>query len=81
MSGIGSNKSKVKGKKYVKNKYNKKMNKQEEINLSHFMCFQCHEMGYLAIGCPNKEKLKLKKEEEKFKHVKCFKCHTWGHLT
>ena len=54
MSGIGSNKSKVKGKKWGKNKYNRKMKKQEEIKLSHFMCFQCHAMGHLAIGCPNK---------------------------
>ena len=57
------------------------MKKQEEMKLSHFMCFQCHDMGHLANGCPNKEKLKLKKEEEKLKHIKCFKCHTWGHLT
>ena len=76
MSGIGSNKSKGKGKKWGKNKYNRKMKEQEEIKLSHFMCFQCHEMGHLANGCPNKEKLKLKKEEKKLKHVKCFKCHT-----
>ena len=60
-SGIGSNKSKVKGKKWGKKKYNRKMKKQEEMKLSHFMCFQCHELEHLANGCPNKEKLKLKK--------------------
>ena len=81
MSGIGSNKSKIKGKKWGKKKYNKKMTKQEEMKLSHFMCFQCHEMGHLANGCRNKEKLKLKMEEEKLKHIKYFKCCTWGHLT
>ena len=57
------------------------MKKQEEMKLSHFMCFICHEMGHLAYTCPKKEKLKLNKEEEKLKHVKCFKCHDWGHLT
>ena len=30
MSGIGSNKSKAKGKKWGKNKYNRKMKKQEK---------------------------------------------------
>ena len=62
MSGIGSNKSKAKGKKWGKNKYNRKLKKQEEMKLSHFMCFQCHEMGHFANGCPNKEKLELKKK-------------------
>ncbi|KAG0514313.1 hypothetical protein BDA96_10G180000 [Sorghum bicolor] len=55
--------------------------KQEREKLSHFMCYQCHEMGHLANGCPNIEKLKKIKEEERLKHVKCFKCRTWGHLT
>jgi hypothetical protein len=62
-------------------KRERKIKKQEKERLSHFMCFKCHEVGHLANGCPNKEKLKLKKEEERLKHVKCFKCHTWGHLT
>ena len=49
------------------------MKKQEKEKLSHYMCFKCHEVGNLANGCPNEEKLKLKKEEERLKHVKCFK--------
>ncbi|KAG0549685.1 hypothetical protein BDA96_01G276400 [Sorghum bicolor] len=49
--------------------------------LSHTMCYQCHEAGHLANGCPNIEKLKKMKEEERLKHVKCFKCHSCGHLT
>jgi hypothetical protein len=52
------------------------MKKQEQKRLYHFMYFKCHEVGHLANGCPDKEKLKLKKEEERLKHVKCFKCHT-----
>jgi hypothetical protein len=76
-SGLGFNKSMTKG----KIKRERKMKKQEQKRLSHFMCFKCHEVGHLANGCPNEEKLKLKKEEERLKHVKCFKCHTWGHLT
>ena len=62
-------------------KRERKIKKQEQKRLSHFMCFKCHEMGHLANGCPNEEKLKLKKEEERLKHVKCFECRTWGHLT
>jgi hypothetical protein len=81
MSGIGFNKSKIKGKRWGKKRYEREMKKQEQEKLSHFMCFKCHEVGHLANGCPNEEKLKLKKEEERLKHVKCFKCHTWGHLT
>ena len=45
------------------------------------MFFKCHEVGHIANGCPNEEKLKLNREEERLKHVKCFKCRTWGHLT
>ncbi|KAG0532768.1 hypothetical protein BDA96_04G135600 [Sorghum bicolor] len=64
-----------------KKKMTKGERKQEKRKLSHFMCYRCHEMGHLANGCPNKEKLKKIKEEERLKHVKCFKCRTWGHLT
>ncbi|OQU78927.1 hypothetical protein SORBI_3008G072850 [Sorghum bicolor] len=55
--GLGFKKKMTKGKR-----------KQEREKLSHFMCYQCHE-------------LKKIKEEERLKHVKCFKCRTWGHLT
>ncbi|KAG0548152.1 hypothetical protein BDA96_01G142100 [Sorghum bicolor] len=68
--GLGFKKKMTKGKR-----------KQEKEKLSHFMCYRCHEVGHLANGCPNKEKLKKMKEEERLKHVKCFKCRTWGHLT
>ncbi|KAG0532082.1 hypothetical protein BDA96_04G077300 [Sorghum bicolor] len=68
--GLGFKKKMTKGKR-----------KQEKRKLSHFMCYRCHEVGHLANGCPNKEKLKKMKEEERLKHVKCFKCRTWGHLT
>ncbi|KXG20180.2 hypothetical protein SORBI_3010G165975 [Sorghum bicolor] len=64
-----------------KKKMTKGERKQEKRKLSHFMCYQCHEVGHLANSCPNKEKLKKIKEEERLKHVKCFKCCTWGHLT
>ncbi|KAG0550001.1 hypothetical protein BDA96_01G302400 [Sorghum bicolor] len=64
-----------------KKKMTKGKRKQEREKLSHFMCYRCHEVGHLANGCPNKEKLKKIKEEERLKHVKCFKCRTWGHLT
>ncbi|OQU84948.1 hypothetical protein SORBI_3004G147050 [Sorghum bicolor] len=64
-----------------KKKMKKGKRKQEREKLSHFMCYRCHEVGHLANGCPNKEKLKKIKEEERLKHVKCFKCRTWGHLT
>ena len=81
MSGIEFNKSKIKGKRWGKRRYEREMKKQEQEKLSHFMCFKCHEVGHLANGCPNKEKLKLKKEEDRLRHVKCFKCRTWGHFT
>ncbi|OQU76582.1 hypothetical protein SORBI_3010G169250 [Sorghum bicolor] len=68
--GLGFKKKMTKGKR-----------KQEREKLSHFMCYRCHEVGHLANGCPNKEKLKKMKEEERLQHVKCFKCRTWGHLT
>ncbi|KAG0517675.1 hypothetical protein BDA96_09G109500 [Sorghum bicolor] len=68
--GLGFKKKMTKGKR-----------KQEKRKLSHFVCYRCHEVGHLANGCPNKEKLKNIKEEERLKHVKCFKCRTWGHLT
>ena len=75
--GIGFNKSMTKGER----KRERKIKKQEKERLSHFMCFKCHEVGYLANGCPNEEKIKLKKEEERLKHAKCLKCRTWDHLT
>ncbi|OQU89501.1 hypothetical protein SORBI_3002G203401 [Sorghum bicolor] len=68
--GLGFKKKMTKGKR-----------KQEREKLSHFMCYRCHEIGHLANGCPNIEKLKKIKEKERLKHVKCFKCRTWGHLT
>ncbi|KAG0520210.1 hypothetical protein BDA96_08G053800 [Sorghum bicolor] len=68
--GLGFKKKMTKGKR-----------KQENRKLSHLMCYRCHEVGHLANGCPNKEKLKNMKEEERLKHVKCFKCRTWGHIT
>jgi ribosomal protein S27E len=70
ISGIGFNKSKIKGKRWGKRRYEREMKKQEQEKLSHFMCFKCHEVGHLANGCPNEEKLKLNKEEERPKHVK-----------
>jgi hypothetical protein len=76
-SGLGFKKKMTKGER----KREKKMKKQEREKLSHFMCYQCHEVGHLAYTCPNKEKLKKIKEEERLKHVKCLKCRTWGHLT
>ncbi|KAG0549641.1 hypothetical protein BDA96_01G272500 [Sorghum bicolor] len=66
---------------WLREEMTKGKRKQEKRKLSHFMCYRCHEVGHLANGCPNKEKLKKVKEEERLKHVKCFKCRTWGHLT
>ena len=60
-SGIGFNKNKIKGKRWGKRRYEREK-KQEQMKLSHFMCFKCHEVRHLANGCPNEEKLKLKKE-------------------
>ena len=81
MSDIGFDKSKIKGKRWGKRRYETEMKKQEQEKLSHFMCYRCHQVRHLANSYPNKEKLKLIKEEERLKHVKCFKCRTWGHLT
>ncbi|KAG0520755.1 hypothetical protein BDA96_08G101300 [Sorghum bicolor] len=75
--GLGFKKKMTKGER----KQEKRMKKLLQKKLSHTMCYQCHEAGHLANGCPNKEKLKKMKEEERLKHVKCFKCRTWGHLT
>ncbi|KAG0514493.1 hypothetical protein BDA96_10G196600 [Sorghum bicolor] len=75
--GLGFEKKMTKDKR----KQDRKMKKQEREKLTHFMSYRCHEMGHLANGCPNKEKLRKMKEEERLKHVKCFKCRTWGHLT
>ncbi|OQU77696.1 hypothetical protein SORBI_3009G088550 [Sorghum bicolor] len=75
--GIGFKKKMTKGER----KQEKRMKKLLQKKLSHTMCYQCHEAGHLAHGCPNIEKLKKMKEEERLKHVKCFKCRTWGHLT
>jgi hypothetical protein len=70
-TGLGFNNRNIKGKqlKLIENK------------ISHFMCYQCHEMDHFAKACPNKKKLKLKKEEGRLKHDKYCKCRTWGHLT
>ena len=76
-SGLGFKKKMTKGER----KREKKMKKKACENLSHFMCYLCHEVGHLHDQCPNIEKLKKMKEEERLKHVKCFKCHTWNHLT
>jgi len=64
-----------------KRKRERKIKKEEQKRLSHFICFKYHEVGHLVNTCPNKEKLKKMKEEERLKHVKCFKCRIWGHLT
>ena len=50
MSGIGFNKSKIKGKRWGKKRYEREMKKQKQEKLSHFMCFKCHEVGHLANG-------------------------------
>ncbi|KAG0520872.1 hypothetical protein BDA96_08G111700, partial [Sorghum bicolor] len=71
--GLGFKKKMTKGER----KQEKRMKKLLQKKLSHTMCYQCHEVGHLANGCPNKEKLKKMKEAERLKHVKCFKCRTW----
>ncbi|OQU77661.1 hypothetical protein SORBI_3009G085250 [Sorghum bicolor] len=84
VKNLSNNLERSYGDKYglgFKKKMTKGKRKQEKRKLSHFMCYRCHEVGHLANGCPNKEKLKKMKEEEWLKHVKCFKCRTWGHLT
>ena len=58
-SGLGFNKSMTKGER----KRERKLKKQKQKRLSYFMCLKYHEVGHLANGCPNEEKLKLKKEE------------------
>ncbi|OQU76202.1 hypothetical protein SORBI_3010G109901 [Sorghum bicolor] len=75
--GLGFKKKMTKGER----KQEKRMKKLLQKKLSHTMCYRCHEVGHLANGCPNIEKLKKMKEEERLKHIKCFKCGTWGHLT
>ena len=75
--GLGFEKKMTKGKM----KRERKMKKLQQRKLSHTMCYQCHEVGHLANGCPNIEKLEKIKEEEMLKHMKRFKCRTWGHLT
>ena len=55
MSGIGFNKSKIKGKRWGKRRYEREMKKQEQEKLSHFMSFKCHEVGHLANGAPMKK--------------------------
>ncbi|OQU80378.1 hypothetical protein SORBI_3007G118025, partial [Sorghum bicolor] len=73
--GLGFKKKMTKGER----KQEKRMKKLLQKKLCHTMCYRCHEVGHLANGCPNIEKLKKMKEEER--HVKCFKCRTWGYLT
>ena len=41
-SGIGFNKSNIKGKRWGKKRYEREMKKQEKEKLSHFMCYRCH---------------------------------------
>ena len=51
--GVGFNKSMTKDKR----KRERKMKKQEQRRLSHFMYFKCHEVGHLANDCPNEKSL------------------------
>ena len=57
-SGLGFKRKMTKDER----KREKKMKKQLQLKLSHSMCYRCHEVGHLANGCPNIEKLKKMKK-------------------
>ena len=56
----------------MKRKRERKMKKQEQKRLSHFICFKYHEVGHLANDCQNEEKLKkmTKGERERARKTK-----------